>query len=400
MFRRRPWLLLFLVICSPSLYAEQRKYVIGTTVDLTGGATNLLGSTGIRSNQNQPLFPFYGAFPSITMTSTGAHSLLSASYSYGFNRSKSEQNLKLDSHAASLNFTTPLTQELGISFSESFQATSDAATFNALRGVTANPISPFIFYPVAAQLMSRTNTSNVTVNYKLSDRSGLGFTVSHSLLRYDAGATAFSSLSNQQNISGGVTYNWQTDRRETWTLGYKSGSLSFKSFDSSYSDTAYVGYSNVIGSAIKFNLTAGLTRIKNQRTGDGYIGYNSSALLEKTLKTNAFSLFYTQTSGQTSGLGSLSDTRVAGLSWNHVTRTLTEFVDISVFDTQGILANPYSQRGISAAASIGIPLSRKWSLQGGAHYQKYDDASAFGFRQKRLFIALRYTDPALLGFLR
>src|SRR5437867_5476665 len=181
LFRRRPWLLLFLVICSPSLYAEQRKYVIGTTVDLTGGATNLLGSTGIRSNQNQPLFPFYGAFPSITMTSTGAHSLLSASYSYGFNRSKSEQNLKLDSHAASLNFTTPLTQELGISFSESFQATSDAATFNALRGVTANPISPFIFYPVAAQLMSRTNTSNVTVNYKLSDRSGLGFTVSHSL---------------------------------------------------------------------------------------------------------------------------------------------------------------------------------------------------------------------------
>ena len=336
------------------------------------------------------------------MASTGARSLLNASYSYGFNRGKSHQSFKQDSHSASINFSAPLTPEWKISVAESFQETSDPASFNALRGVTADLTSPFVFYPVAAQIVSRTNGASLGANYRFTDRSSLVLNVSHFLRTYDTRAKSDISryLLDQQNVSGTIAYNWQASRRETWSAGYTSSYSSFQSFDNTYStDTLDVGYANEIKPGLKFDLTVGLANTRSQLAGS-YIGYNTSATLQETVKANAFTLFYTQTSGQTSGLGSLSDTRFAGLSWNHRTPSLSEFVDISWFDTRGILGNSFSSSGFSAAANIGMPLSRKWSLQGGGQYQRYDNKSAFGFNQKRLFVSLRYTDPALWTFFR
>jgi len=400
LFRNRAWLLTFFIASVP-LYAEQRKYVVGTTLNLTAGATNGLTSAIIAPNQ--PLFFSYGAFPTITVASTGARSLVDASYSYGFNGSKSQQSYKQHSQAALINFSAPLTPQWKISVGESFQETSDASTFNALRGVTADLTSPFVFYPVAAQILSRTNEARVLVDYRFTDRSSLALNVSHNLRTYDTRTTVQSPLSqallNQQNIAGTITYNWLASRREAWSAGYTSSYFSFKNFDNARSDEVHAGYANEIRPNLKFNLTVGLTNSKSQLAG-GHIGYNTSANLQKIIQTNAFTLYYTQTSGQTSGLGSVSDTRSAGLSWNHRTRTLSEFVDISWFDTRPILGNSFSTSSFSATANVGMPLSRRWSLQGGGQYQRYDSKSAFGFNQKRLFVSLRYTDPALWTFFR
>src|SRR5438128_8121584 len=60
LFRNRAWLLTFFIASVP-LYAEQRKYVVGTTLNLTAGAANGLTSAIIAPNQ--PLFFSYGAFP-------------------------------------------------------------------------------------------------------------------------------------------------------------------------------------------------------------------------------------------------------------------------------------------------------------------------------------------------
>ena len=170
-------------------------------------------------------------------------------------------------------------------------------------------------------------------------------------------------------------------KREAWSAGYTSSYFSFKNFDNARSDEVHAGYANEIRPNLKFNLTVGLTNTKSQSAG-GYFGYTTSANLQKILQANAFTLFYTQTSGQTSGLGSVSDNRSAGLSWNHRTRTLSEFVDIFWFDTRPILGNSFSTSGFSAAANVGMPLSRRWSLQGGGQYQRYDNKSAFGIQSK------------------
>src|SRR5207247_8395676 len=101
LFRNRAWLLTFFIASVP-LHAEQRKYVVGTTLNLTAGASN--GLTSVIIAPNQPLFFSYGAFPTITVASTGARSLVNASYSYGFNGSKSQQSYKQHSPADSINY--------------------------------------------------------------------------------------------------------------------------------------------------------------------------------------------------------------------------------------------------------------------------------------------------------
>src|SRR3989442_1389159 len=231
LFRTRVWLLTFFIASVP-LHAEQRKYVVGTTLNLTAGAANGLTSAIIAPNQ--PLFFSYGAFPTITVASTGARSLVNASYSYGFNGSKSQQSYKQHSHAASINFSAPLTPEWKISVGESFQETSDASTFNALRGVTADLTSPFVFYPVAAQISSRTNGAKALVDYRFTDRSSLALNVSHHLRTYETRTTVPSALSqalsNQQDVTGAITYQWRGGPREVWDGGNTRRQFSLKNF--------------------------------------------------------------------------------------------------------------------------------------------------------------------------
>src|SRR6185369_8006396 len=86
-------------VAAATLAAQDRKYVIGATGELVGGATNHLGTN---FTQNQPLFFFYGLYPSISFAGTGARSTLSAAYSFGMNRTASNNQLHSNSHAASL----------------------------------------------------------------------------------------------------------------------------------------------------------------------------------------------------------------------------------------------------------------------------------------------------------
>jgi hypothetical protein len=133
------------------------------------------------------------------------------------------------------------------------------------------------------------------------------------------------------------------------------------------------------------------------------IGYNTSASLQKRFRstsaqTNSIVLRYIQTSGDASGLGSVSNTRQAGFSLRRDTRSMTAFVDISAFETTGTLGNSLNARGIQGTATIGVPLTQTLSIQGGAQYQQYDHTSPYAFSEKRVFVSLRYTNPTLLSF--
>ena len=74
---------------------------------------------------------------------------------------------------------------------------------------------------------------------------------------------------------------------------------------------------------------------------------------------------------------------------------MNEFLDVSAFDTSGILGNTFSQRAVTATASLGLVLPKHWSAQVGGFYQAYDHTSTFAFTEKRAFISLRYDNPNL-----
>jgi hypothetical protein len=393
---RRLSLILLVVVSAVTLHAEERKYVLGTTIDLAAGGSNQLGS--FTATQNQPIFFFYGTYPTLSLKSTGAHTVLDAAYSYGFNRGSSDQKLTDQSHSGTLKFTTALSPALKISFSEGYQATSDAASFNAIRGIAADPASLLVFSPVASRTSSRVNTASLLTSYQMSDRSSLSFTLSHGLLDYKTGANnlAPGALQNQQRFSGDMAYTYHSSKDEAWTVGYSASYFDFGQFQNAYSQIVHVGYSNQIAPGLRWGLTAGFSRVTSQGTAGNYIGYDSSGNLTKTFRTKeALSLYFSQTSGDTSGLGSISNTRNAGLSLNHNTKRVTLFANVALFDTKGTLDNTYNARGGSATASVGIPLNSSWSVQTGAQYQAYNHTTQFAFNQKRVFFTLRYTNPNL-----
>jgi hypothetical protein len=416
LFRRRLWLLALIFNFALTANA-QRRYSLGATANLTGGGTNSLPGVGVGQGASEPVFLTYGAFPSINLTSTGAHSLLNASYSFGFNRTTSYsfvtrnrtgQNVDQQSHTASLHFSKTFSPDWKIDLTDAFTSSSNPATFNAFRNIATEPAAAFVFSPVTTQIVSRGNTATAGATYQYTDRSSLSFTMAHNFLDYGSGSSSpAGALLNQQRFSGDMAYNYKSGKQESWTLGYDAGYFNFLQSENAYSQSARIGYSNNIFRDFKLSLMAGVSDTQVQGASGSYIGYNSSASLGKTINNNLFRLYYAQTSGESSGLGTISNTRRAGLSLNHASQRTTQFVDVSAFDTQGILGNAYSIRGASATASFGVVLTREWSVQVGGMYQKYEpvgdsaiNASSFSFTQKNVFVSLRYNNPTLWSGLR
>jgi hypothetical protein len=257
---------------------------------------------------------------------------------------------------------------------------------------------PFVFDPVAAGLTTRTNSAGAQVTYAFNERNTLSLGGSHTLRIHERNDLFRGSLSDQQRFSGALTYAYKTGPREAWNLAYSAGYLDFANFQDAVSYAIQGGYSNTIGPDLNFNVTVGATRLKN--AVDSYTGYSTSASLQKMIEGNSFGVHYTQSVGRPTGLGSVSDTRRAGMFFrrNFIHSVLS--LDISAFDARGTLDNPHDARGVAATASIGIPITSKLAFHSGGEYQQYTRTSAFGFTQKRIFVSFQYTEPNLWRFSR
>ena len=392
-----PWFMLWVLALAITLQAGQEKYAVGTTVDVVSGGTNNLNSV-VATSTDRPFALFYAHYPTLNLAATGAHSNLGFSYGFGLNRSVNQQNIHSTSHQASVSFAKSLKSKWKVTFGGSFQLTSDAATFNALRGIAAVPQpSSFLINSTAVNRLTRSGEADVGVDYSLSNKSSISVSGSYGLQSY-GGALPAQGLSNQQRYSGSVTYNRRTSKTDTWSVGYNGGYYTFRAFASVASQSLRLGYSDQVRPDLTFSLSVGASQSRNYGSGAGYIGYNTSASLAKTTKTNSFSIHYNQDSGQPTGLGSVSNTRRAGIGVNQVGRTTSAFVDVSVFDSVGILGNDLGIRGAAATGNVGIFLTRKLSVQFGGEYQRTNQTQLLGFTQKRLFVSVRYSDPKLWQF--
>src|SRR5262249_6282840 len=154
-------------------------------------------------------------------------------------------------------------------------------------------------------------------------------------------------------------------------LGYNAAYFTFSQLQNGFSQSALAGYSTNVFRDFTLSMTAGVSE-SSAGTAGSTAGLTSSASFGRTINNNSFLLHFTQTSGGSTGLGSFSNARQAGLSLNHTGRHMTEFMDVSAFDSHGILGNTLSQRGVSGTASLGLVLSKQWSAQLGGFYQAYD----------------------------
>ena len=407
-----------LTLAAAAANGQERQYTIGPTVDVVSGSdshpiNNLTG--GLPQTSTSPA-TFFRLYPAISLITNGGKSTLKASYALELAGTRGDVDYNTLSHSASFMLSYIATSRLKLNATESFMASSDAASFNGLRGTSPSPDEfRFLFDPVALRVSTRTNNAAIVTEYTLDPRSILSFTASQSLRNYGSGASQIPSLSNVQFVTGGINYMRNTRARDGWSVGYTAGYSSFQNFGNSASHTVHVGYSIGIASDMKLDLTVGASRVGSLTslgsptalgsltslgTPASYVGYNTTITISKTKLNDSFSARYRQDTGQPTGEGSVSDTRLVGVSIGHRVGTISLFVDASVFDSQGRLDNGLQTRGVSATASIGIPLTETLSINGGAQYMRYDQMAPLGYTQQRFFVTLRYNDPKLWTIFR
>jgi hypothetical protein len=382
------------------LYAQTAGISIGPRVDLVGGGatTQSFGnSTSPAASQNLNSY-YYRVFPSLTMTAKGQRSTMQASYAFGYNRDKTLAGASNDSHVATLTLSAPVGRDWKINITDSFARTSNLAAFNASRGVTS-PVPTtfnFLFYPSGVNQTSQNSSTQIGAEYRLTATATLAMNASYARLNYLNGGGFGGALTNQQRTSVGASYRQQTNERGSWSVDYTMAYLTFTAFESTQSQSVTAGYSYRFGNDMQFQVKAGPSYANNPQSGRSYASYNASASLQKILKTNTISLYASQTSGDATGLGGVSDSRTAGFSFNHrLAQNMTVSADTSAFDSQAKLGNSFSTRGGSAALTVGVSFTKTISLNWGGQYQRYQQLAPFGYEQKRLFISLRYNDPEL-----
>src|SRR5215471_3274144 len=97
--------LAILILTSSGLHAEQRKYILGTAIDLTAGLGGLPNASTLALQASQQGTSFsYGAIPSLELRSMGEHSNLTAIYAFGLTRTNGDLTFNSTSHVVSTNF--------------------------------------------------------------------------------------------------------------------------------------------------------------------------------------------------------------------------------------------------------------------------------------------------------
>jgi len=383
-----------------SLHAEDRKYVVGTTINVAGGGANGLNSAGAAA-PNRNGSAYYEVDPAIYLQSTAQHSSLALSYAYGLNRTVGDVRYDSNSHVVGMNYSALIGPKWRLSLSESFLSASNLTAFNITRGVATPDGFRFVFSPVAYNQTTQTNGLAVGATYAATDKSTLSFSVSHYLLRYPGNTAFLQSLSNQQRVSESVTYSQKATERGAWNVSYSGSYLTFAEFDTTRSHAVSAGYSYQFNPTVNLYVGGGPSYVENVSSGGTYKTYNVAASIQKAAKANTFSFHYRHDAGEASGLGSVGDTDTGGFSTSHqMSRNTNLFVDISAFNTRGRLNNPYSARGVAAGANVSVNLNRNVSFQWGVLYQRQDNTTLFAYEQKRIYVSLRVNAPELWKFSR
>ena len=390
------------------LHGQEHQYNIGPTVDLvTGSDSHPLNNLSYAVPQvSTNASTFFRLYPSVSLATSEGTSSLRASYALALAGTRGDVDYNTLSQSASLTLSREAGPKWKLNLAEAFLTTSDATSFNELRGTSLPPDQfRYLFNAAALRISTRTNTVNIDTQYTLSPRSTLSIAGSHSLLNYNGGAIQNFVLSDQQFVTGTIDYIQKATVRDSWRVGYTAGYVDLQNFRNLLSHNVHVGYSVAMASDVMLDLTVGASQVgsvgslpslesrPSLGTAESYVGYSSSISIIKTKLNDTFSARFRQDAGQPTGQGSLSDTRQVGVSVEHRLKTFELFIDASVFDAQGVLGNVYQIRGGTGAASIGIPLTPTLSVIGGYQYQRYQQAGPSGFTQQRLFVTLRYRDP-------
>jgi hypothetical protein len=387
--------LLFLTV--PAAYA-QRKNIMGAQLDFSGGGSNQTGGSGFNLVQFQSgIAPFYGVTPTLDMKSQGASSLLDLSYSFMWQRYNGSTVMTTTSHVADLNWTTRLSKGARMTFGDSFSSALDSTSFNVFRGITITPQGfSYLFEPALARSSNYSNNATASLEVNVGKESSLIFGISSSYRHYEQSAAVAGQLGDQLRAEGNFAYSRKLSSHHTWHIRYSAAENRYQQYSNTLTHSAGIGFDLRPTTTLRLGLDAGLSYTQSQKLQQNFLGYNASFNISKSLNKNVFSLNFTHSSGESTGIGSTSDTDSGGLGFSRVFgRRVTLTSNLQAFRSVGRLDNPYNPRGYSGAAALSIALGRHWALNFGGSYRKNEGMSVYNSSYDNVYLSIRFTAPEL-----
>jgi hypothetical protein len=377
----------------------QSTHVLGTTVNLTSGGSNRRGFPTSPAGSSE-FRSFVGFYPSLSLTSSRTNSALSANYAYGINRKiGSSFPQPPGSHNASLNFSTTLSPRWNATVSDTFSVTDALGTVDALSGAAPQATNPLVpFSSVAVQTSIYTNGLNAGLSWALDQSSSIAFTARHSIQKYGSGAAVGGLFANQQQVSGGFSFQQQLGTMESWSLSFRSTHSEYGNSQDSIAQSASAGYSMQIGPDTTLQIGAGLSQVNSG--GRGELGYDASTSVQKTIQSNNFFLSFNQSNTEIVGLGSTSLTRRGDFGWNRAFGKTTASAAVSIYDSGATLNNTVDTRGATATVNGAVPITDRLSLSGGVRFERTTGSGTPSFTQRRIVVSgrLAYAISPTLSF--
>jgi hypothetical protein len=391
----------FVAAYSSTQLIGQGKYSVGVNADITGGGNGPNPGAGTQTSGD--FAPFLGTYPSVAFKARGEHSSLDSTYGFGYERTFTDPAYETKSQNASLAFASKHGPKWSFNLADTFYKTSNVSSFQLLSGVVAVPDPAgveqfqFVFTPVFLH-SNNTNTATVGLERILNKKSSFTISGSYSTLYYPDSPQTAGVLSDQQRISAIAMYK-RSGEHHTWSVGYTGARFNFATFQNSMSHSGVIAYSYQFSPALSLQVSAGPSYLDSLENIKSPMGTNVTATITRVIPKGSFALSATHTSGDTSGLGSVSRSTEARFDIGHkFGRNTSLSANISGFDTQGLQLNGVSARGIAGGGYLGFALSRDWSLNCGGQFQHYEGYTTTGYDQKRAFISLRYSKPELWRF--
>ena len=388
-----------ILIASTSLFAGQPPRTVGFNADITGGGNGPDLSVQNISQAPNRYVGFYGSFPSVSFKARGEHSSLDSNYAFGYNWNGTDPSYETKSHSASLGYTANLNEHWKLNLADQFFMTSDVSTFKLLSGGTTDAEQfQYVFTPIFLR-SSQSNVASIGMDRNFNKKSYLTINGSYSTLDYPNNSLTTGILSDQQRIAATITYNYKGERN-SWSIGYSGAQMNFVSFENSRNHAAIFGFSHQFTPVLSFSIDVGPSYLETLEEVKSPVGANVTLSVKRVVRKGSFNVMFKQTSGDTSGLGSVSTYRNLDLTYNRTFgKDVSLAVTVSGFDSQGLQVNAFSARGISAGGSMAYALGRTWSLAWGGQYQHYAGYhQTADYDQKRAFMSLRYSNPELWRF--
>jgi hypothetical protein len=372
----------------------ERRYTLSAQLDLVGGVSNSLYDSELSiSHPQHDLTPFYSATPSLGLNTEGRNFDLSAYYGYSYQRYQRDEVINIHSHTADVEFRSDLSEYLHLILYNHFYSTPDYITAELTRNIVITDEGfDYAYIPEPSRFTFKTDNAQARLNWDIAPQSYLTFMVGGGYRDYQDTTESVAGIrSDQVRYTGSMGFSNHPSQHFTWNIRYLVTRNQYLSYGTSLSHSGLVGFSYQLRPTVQLSFEAGPSYVTSSRSGTNYLGYAGTFRLVKSAEFSQFFGYASHRSGDSSGIGHVSDIDVGGLGFSfQPARRINVALSSSAYRSRQRKDDPLNTWGVYGGMHISLLLNRFVQLGGGATYRRTEGHTSLDREYKQFYGSISF----------